>query len=120
MQTLKDLFYGGRLRLLNLLYKGRMQCTTRSLGSRYRKTRLAQFRMNHITATGNHVTYEITHPPGSGDFPALPQPNLVDKSELGFKSVTSAYDRIMHTAYGVVSSRITLKAKFKCQKYIVL
>ena len=34
----------------------------------------------HHTATGNHMPYGITQcylPPGSGDFPALPQPKLV-------------------------------------------
>ena len=34
----------------------------------------------HHTATGNHMSYGITQcylPPGSGDFPALPQPKLV-------------------------------------------
>ena len=35
---------------------------------------------NHLTATRNHMPYMITQcylPPGSGDFPALPQPRLV-------------------------------------------
>ena len=35
---------------------------------------------NHSTATRNHMPYGITQcylPPGSGDFPALPQPKLV-------------------------------------------
>ena len=35
---------------------------------------------NHLTTTGNHMPYGITQcylPPGSGAFPALPQPKLV-------------------------------------------
>ena len=35
---------------------------------------------NHLNATGNHMPCGITQcylPPGSGDFPALPQPRLV-------------------------------------------
>ena len=35
---------------------------------------------NRLTVTGNHMAYGITQcylPPGSGDFPALPQPKLI-------------------------------------------
>ena len=43
-------------------------------------TDIAVRNRNYLTATGNHMPYGITQcylPPGSGDFPPLPHPELV-------------------------------------------
>jgi len=43
-------------------------------------TDIAVRNRNYLTATGNHMPYGITQyylPPGSGDFPPLPEPKLV-------------------------------------------